>query len=106
MAIYIGAVRFADGSLMWFQFHGDTDECAPALFASSQAARSALAARPESGEVDQQDAETVEVMPYHEHGNKSVSFASYASRSLMRITGPLSLSEAASSPPHRLFLRN
>lgn len=92
VANYVGAVRFEDGSLLYFSHQGTTE-----------IARRQLFSRPEDVAADQSnhlvpsgtyEEETVEVMPYHEHGSQSVAFMSRASRAGMLITGPRSVDEA------------
>lgn len=93
MANYRGAVQFADGAVLYFCYQGTTDTAKRLLFASPEevvfdqdfipAARSAL------------DEEQVKVIPYYDHGSREPAFVSRASRSLMLITGPVSLDEIA-----------
>lgn len=95
MANYRGAVRFADGSVLYFCYQGTTDTAKRLLFAAPEevvfdqdfipAARAAA------------DEEVVEVIPYFDHGSREPAFMSRASKSLMLITGPVSLDEVHTS---------
>lgn len=90
MANYVGAVRFEDGTLMYFSYYGTVDTARPALFAiESEVAH----AQTDVERAAATDEEPIEVMPYFFSGNQRVQFWSRASRSAMLITGPRSVWE-------------
>lgn len=97
MARYTGAVRFGDGTLMYFVYHGTVDTCRPKLYQTRAQADDAWDDTTGAGYEDgtPADEEPIEVMPYYdENGDQEVMFSSSASKSEARITGPRSLDSA------------
>lgn len=92
MANYVGAVRFADGSLRFFSYQGTTDIARRILFETDDAVTHDQSYLPAARAAS--DEEVVEVIPYFGHGSEKVSFLSRASKSLGLITGPTSADEA------------
>lgn len=96
MAKYTGAVRFGDGTLMYFVFQGTVDVARPQLFGTPEeafAAWNAPAAVAKVSPANRED-EDVAVMPYFMHGSDEVQFHSRANRNAFLITGPLSMEAA------------
>lgn len=92
MANYTGAVRFPDGELKFFSYYGTCDTARRVLFNASEAVAHQQDFLPAARTAS--DEESVDVMPFFEHGSNDVMFLSRASRSLGVITGPISLDEA------------
>lgn len=91
MANYTGAVRFNDGTILFFSYSGTTDIARRRLYERPNEVSHAheLIGLP----VRVVDKEEVEVMPYYMHDNKEIAFYTQASRGLMAITGPVSLDD-------------
>lgn len=92
MADYVGAVRFADGSLRFFSYQGTTDIARRILFETDEAVTHDQNYLPAARSAA--DEEVVEVIPYFGHGSEEVAFLSRASKSLGTITGPASVDDA------------
>ena len=92
MANYTGAVRFPDGELKFFSYYGTCDAARRVLFDVPEAVTHQQDFLPAARAAS--DEESIDVMPYFEHGSNDVMFLSRASRSLGAITGPISLDEA------------
>lgn len=96
MARYTGAVRFRDGTLMFFVYDGTVDCVRPRLYLTEVEADGMWHEQTGQGHYDRPgDEEEVEVMPYFTVGDSKVAFMSRASKSLGLITGAREARDAA-----------
>ena len=91
MANYTGAVRFSDGTMLMLSYQGTTDIARRQLFFAEETVTYEQASHAVPGTIP--DEEQVDVFPYFMHGDRATSFPSRASKSLMLITGPVSVDE-------------
>lgn len=104
MAKVKGAVRFSDGTMMYFLYNMTVDACKPRLFSTLDDADDAWNADQDEY-YDKRGAggEVVEVITLFGFGDLAVNFHSRADRSKMALVGPL---DEEGAYQEGLFARN